>query len=204
MQLDLWMNAFLALFAILNPIGNIPIFSEMVEELDARGRFKVFNVAVSTGFLTLVVMSVSGKWIMEHVFQIDIQEFRIAGGILLTVIAVKYIVFPKKESKITRKTEDIHTQALEIGVVPMSVPLLVGPGSIVTSIIILDRDGLLITLTSLTAVFILSWGLFQLSPLIGRLMGKIGRLVIGRILWIFIAAIGVHFLVSGIQQISEM
>jgi multiple antibiotic resistance protein len=200
MPFDIWLNAFLAIFAILNPIGNIPIYMDMVENLDKRAQFKVFNVAVLTGFMTMLTMSITGKWIMSRIFQIDILEFRIAGGILLTILAIKYIVFPKKEEYFAVDDGDQELHALELGVVPMAVPLLVGPGSIVTGILILDRDGLLITITAIVAVFILCWVLFQLSPLISKLMGRIGRLVIGRVLWIFIAAIGVHFLISGIQE----
>ena len=90
---------------------------------------------------------------------------------------------------------------MELAVIPMAVPLVVGPGSIVTGILLLDVYGPFITLTSLITVFLVCWGLFHLSPFIGKLMGKVGRLVIGRVLWIFIGAIGVHYLVSGIQDI---
>ncbi len=201
MILESWLSAFLALFAILNPIGLIPLFMDFVEPLDKKDRFRVFNVAVITGFATMATMTFTGKWILTRVFQIDILEFRVAGGILLTILAVKYIVFPQKERIDTSLGEDSTTKAMELSVVPMAVPLLVGPGSIVTGILILDRNGFIVTLTSLIVVFIVCWILFQLTPVISRLMGKIGRLVIGRVLWIFIAAIGVHLLISGIQEI---
>ncbi len=201
MDFEVWMNAFLAFFAILNPVGNIPIFSEMTDGLNPGTRVKVFNVAILTGAATLMIMSLSGRWIMAAVFQIDILEFRIAGGILLLVIAIKYIVFPSKETVLESSPEEREAKAMEMSVIPMAVPLMVGPGSIVTGIIILDRDGVLITVTSMIAVFLFSWVLFQQSHHISRLMGRIGRMVIGRILWIFIAAIGVHFLISGIREI---
>jgi multiple antibiotic resistance protein len=199
MNMTIWLNAFLALFAILNPIGTIPIFSEITEDLDKKGRFAVFNVAVATAFGTLLVVPLIGQWVMNRVFQISILEFRIAGGILLTVISVKYIVFPDKKNP--KKIEiSSHQEAIELGIVPMAVPLLVGPGTIVTGILLLDRDGYLITVTAIVAVFIVSWVLIQLTPWISRLMGKIGRMVVSRILWIFMAALGVHFLLTGIQE----
>jgi len=197
--MTIWLNAFLALFAILNPIGTIPIFSEITEDLDKKSRFAVFNITVATAFGTLLVMTLIGQWIMNRVFQISILEFRIAGGILLTVISVKYIVFPDKKNP--KKVEiSSHQEAIELGIVPMAVPLLVGPGTIVTGILLLDRDGYLITVTAIVAVFIVSWVFIQLTPWISRLMGKIGRMVVSRILWIFMAALGVHFLLTGIQE----
>ena len=204
MTFDIWMKAFLALFAILNPIGNIPIFTEFVDGLDHRTRFKVFNIATLTGYITMLTMTFTGKWIMSRVFQIDILEFRIAGGLLLTILAIRYIVFPPREKVREGDESDLESRAMELSIVPMAVPLLVGPGSIVTGILLLDRDGILVSLTTLSAVFAVCWILFQLSPYISRLMGKVGRLVIGRILWIFIGAIGVHFLLSGIQELFSV
>ena len=132
MNNELWLNAVLALAAIINPIGNIPLFDELTEGTDSRTRFRVYNVAILTGFITLLVLTLSGRWIMSRVFQIDIDEFRIAGGILLTTLAVKYIVFPDKGSE-TRE-QAIDTESIfRIAVVPMAVPLMVGPGSIVTA-----------------------------------------------------------------------
>ena len=200
MKISIWINAFLALFAILNPIGNIPVYADITEDLDKKSRFTLFNIAVLTGFVTLTVFTLTGRWIMSRVFQIDILEFRIAGGILLTVLSVKYIVFPSKKESYPGSPESGSQAALELGIVPMAVPLLVGPGSIVTGILLLDRDGVLVTITVLVAVFAVCWILFQLTPWISRIMGRIGRMVISRILWIFIGAIGVHFLVSGIRE----
>jgi len=195
LNFETWINAFLALFAVLNPIGNIPIFAEFTDGLDRSTRGKLFNIATVTGFVTLTILTLTGKWVMSVVFQINIVEFRIAGGLLLTILAMKYIIFPSHEH-LPERGESI----LQLGVVPMAVPLLVGPGSIVTSILILDRDGALIAFSAIVAVFIVVWLLLLASPAINRFLGTVGKLVVSRILWIFIAAIGVHFLISGIKE----
>lgn len=200
MSFDTWINAFLVLFAIINPIGNVAIFADFVEDLDRRTRVTLFNTAVGAAFATLFVMSVAGRWIMSTVFQIDILEFRIAGGIVLTVLAVRYIVFPPARPEIQKGD---HQSVLQVAVVPMAVPLLVGPGSIVTGILVLDRDGFLVSVTAQVAVFVSSWVIFQLSPIINRLLGLAGRLIVSRILWVFMAALGVHFLTTGIFGLLE-
>ncbi len=197
---ETWINAFLALFAILNPVGLIPIFAEYIGDLDNRTRFKMFNVCVLTAFVTMAIMTLTGRWLLSQVFQIDIQVFRITGGLLLTILAVRYIIFPTREAPQYAHNIDKSAQAMEFAVVPMAVPLMVGPGSIVTGILLLDNYGYLMTFSSLAAVFILCWGLFQLTPWFSRLMGKVGRLVISRVLWIFIGALGVQYLVTGIQN----
>jgi multiple antibiotic resistance protein len=90
---------------------------------------------------------------------------------------------------------------MEMGVVPMAIPLLVGPGAIVTAILVLDRDGWLIAITALVLTFILCFVIIRSSVVLARLMGRFGTLVVARILWIFIAAIGAHFLISGISEV---
>ena len=190
------LNAILALLAILNPITVVPMYSELTKDLAKADRNKLFNIATAAGFLTLLILTFTGRWVMEFVFQIHVAEFRIAGGILLTVIAIKQIVF--------YNPDEYHAnpgKIMEMGVVPMAVPLLVGPGSIVTGILILDRDGWLIAIMAVLVNFLIAFVVIRFSPLLSRVMGRYGTLVIARILWIFIAAIGAHFLISGISEV---
>ena len=195
-SLETLLNAILALLAILNPITVVPMYSELTKDLAKADRNKLFNIATAAGFLTLLILTFTGRWVMEFVFQIHVAEFRIAGGILLTVIAIKQIVF--------YNPDEYHAnpgKIMEMGVVPMAVPLLVGPGSIVTGILILDRDGWFIAILAVLVNFLIAFVVIRFSPLLARVMGRYGTLVIARILWIFIAAIGAHFLISGISEV---
>lgn len=193
---DTLFNAFLALLAILNPITVVPMYAELTKDLPTADRNRLFNTAVAAGFLTLLVLTFTGRWVMQYVFQIHVAEFRIAGGILLTVIAIKQIVF--------YDPEEYHVnpgKVMEMGVVPMAVPLLVGPGSIVTGILILDRDGWFVASLAIVLNFAIAFAVIRSSPLLARVMGRFGTLVVARILWIFIAAIGAHFLISGVSEV---
>lgn len=193
---DTLLNAVLALLSILNPITVVPLYSELTKDLGKKDRNRLFNTAVFAGFLTLFILMFTGKWVMEVVFQIHVAEFRIAGGILLTVIAVKQIAFYNPE-----EYQASPGKVMEMGIVPMAVPLLVGPGAIVTAILVLDRDGWLVATLALLANLAVAWVVVRSSPALARLMGRFGTLVIARILWIFIAAIGAHFLLTGISEV---
>lgn len=193
---DTLLNAILALLSILNPITVVPMYSELTKDLNKKDRNKLFNTAVFAGFVTLFILMFTGRWVMEAVFQIHVAEFRIAGGILLTVIAVKQIAFYNPE-----EYQASPGKVMEMGVVPMAVPLLVGPGAIVTSILVLDRDGWIIATLALLVNLAIAWVVVRFSPVLSKLMGRFGTLVIARILWIFIAAIGAHFLISGISEV---
>jgi len=191
-----FLNAFLALFSILNPITVVPLYAELTKSLDRQARRHLFNTAILVGFITLTVLTFTGNWVMQYVFQIHVAEFRIAGGIILIAIAVYEIGFANPNEYHT--TPD---RVMEMGVVPMAVPLLVGPGSIVTGVLILSRDGWLVALIAILVNFVVAFFVVRSSVTLARLVGPLGTLVIARVLWIFIAAIAVDFVLSGISQV---
>jgi multiple antibiotic resistance protein len=193
--LTLYLNAFLALFSILNPITVVPLYAELTKELDRAARNRLFNTAILVGFITLTVLTFTGTWVMRYLFQIHVAELRIAGGIILIVIAVYEIAFSRPN-----RYHTTPERAMEMGVVPMAVPLLVGPGSIVTGILILSRDGWLVALVALVLNFAVAFLIVRSSVTLARLVGPLGTLVVARVLWIFIAAIAVDFVLSGISQ----
>lgn len=189
------LTAFLALFSILNPITVVPLYAELTRDLDRAARNRLFNTAVAVGFVTLTVLTFTGTLVMQYVFQIHVSELRIAGGIILIVIAVYEIAFSQPDQY--RTTPD---RVMEMGVVPMAVPLLVGPGSIVTGVLILSRDGWIAASVALVLNFFAAWAIIRSSVTLARLIGPLGTLVVARVLWIFIAAIAVHFVLSGISD----
>jgi multiple antibiotic resistance protein len=196
LSFDTLLNAVLALLSILNPITVVPLYSELTKDLTKKDRNRLFNTAVFAGFVTLFILMFTGRWVMETIFQIHMAEFRIAGGILLIVIGVKQIAFYNPE-----EYQASPGKVMEMGVVPMAVPLLVGPGAIVTSILVLARDGWIIASLALAVNLLIAWVVVRFSPALSRLMGRFGTLVIARILWIFIAAIGAHFLLTGVGEV---
>ncbi|HPX61239.1 MAG TPA: MarC family protein [Deltaproteobacteria bacterium] len=190
------LNATLAVLAIINPLGNLPIFVNMTSDLDRETRGRLFNLATMTGYVTLMILTFTGKLIMEKIFHIQISEFQIAGGVLLIVVAVRNILFP--DHRISNKKGD---NVMEIGIVPIAVPLMVGPGAIATGILMLNSSNWLVVLLSITLAFVVTWLVLRCSDFLMKLIGHIGSLVMSRILQIFIAAIGVHFLMSGIRAL---
>jgi len=196
LNFDTLLNAILALLSIVNPITVVPLYSELTKDLGKKDRHRLFDTAVLVGFATLFILMFTGRWVLEFVFQIHVAEFRIAGGILLTVIAVKQIAFYDPD-----EYKASPGKVMEMGIVPMAVPLLVGPGAIVNSILVLDRDGWVIATLALLANLLIAWVVIRSSGALSRLVGRFGTLVIARILWIFIAAIGAHFLISGIGEV---
>jgi multiple antibiotic resistance protein len=196
---DIFLNAILALLAIVNPITVVPMYAELASDLPIKERRHFYDLSVITAFIALTILTFTGRIIMEYVFQIHVSEFRIAGGILLFIVAVKQIAFTEAEEFHTDKSK-----IMELGIVPMAIPMLIGPGSIVTSILILDRDGWIVATASILINFVVAFFVIRSSLTISRVIGKFGSMAIARILWIFIAAIGIRFLITGLAEIFSL
>lgn len=182
------LRATIALLIIVDPLGNIPIFVSLTEKMDKEIRAKTFKVAVSVGFSLLFLFAVFGLEILEF-FNISIPSFRIAGGLLLLIIAVEILVRGGWSYK--------GSKPETTGAVPMGFPLLVGPGAITTTIVNIHTYGLLITIISIIFVSIVTWIVLRYIDLVYHFLGEVGCEVVARVMAILIAAIAIQFVVEG-------
>lgn len=112
--------AIIALFIIVDPIGNIPIFIGLTEKIEPAQRRRVFNVATLVGFVLLLFFAFLGQEVLS-IFGLSIYAFQIAGGLLLLIISVKILV--------SEYTHDSVGSPESLGAVPIAMPLLSWSGS---------------------------------------------------------------------------
>jgi multiple antibiotic resistance protein len=184
-------KSFISLFIIVDPFGNIPIFIGLTEGIGSESRRRIFHTATITGFILLLAFALAGRQILNF-FGVTLQSFMIAGGILLLIIAVRILVIGGWEE---RSPESI-------GVVPIAVPLLVGPGAITTTIINLETYGLLTTIMSVVLVFVIVWLTLRFIEPIYKVLGRSGSIVIARVMALLIAAIAIQFIIEGLENLS--
>jgi multiple antibiotic resistance protein len=184
-------KATIALFVIVDPLGNIPIFLGLTRRLDKESRGKVFKIATLTAFFLLLFFALAGREVM-YLFGISLPNFKLAGGTLLLVISIKILVYGEWEEKVT----DERTT----GVVPLGFPLLAGPGAITATIVNLQSYGMMVTLLATSLVFLLTWLILRFIDAIYKILGELGSAVIARLMAVFIAAIAFQFIVEGIQH----
>jgi multiple antibiotic resistance protein len=182
-------RATLALFIIVDPFGNIPVFIGLTEKMDAQQRRRVFRSATLTGFVLLVIFALTGQGLLAF-FGISLYSFQIAGGILLLIIAVKLLIEGEWWNP-------VGSQA-SLSAVPLAVPLLVGPGAITATILNLQGFGIAVTLIAVIFVFLIVWLVLRLVEPVYRFLGKSGSQIIARIMALFIAAIAVQYIITGI------
>ncbi len=189
-----YLEAILALFAIVDPIGNIPIFLQVADHIPEGQSQKAFNTAVTVGVIILLTFSFAGNAILDYIFGIELADLQLAGGILLLIIAIDHLVF----GTLRRSVAVSGTFGpYEVGCVPLACPLLAGPGAMVTSLTTLERSGPAEAVLAIAVVFGLLWIIMRFVQPIHRFLGKIVCTVFSKVMCLFIAAIGIHMIMSG-------
>ncbi len=187
-------KAIIALFIIVDPFGNIPLFMNLTEKMPKAQRRKVFNTATLVGFILLLAFAFAGQEIFS-VFGVSLFSFEVAGGILLLIIAIKILI--------SGSLLEISESPESIGAVPIAMPLLVGPGAITTTIFNLQTYGVIVTALSVFAVLTLTWLILRYVGSVYRFLGKTGAMVIARVMALFIAAIAVQYVLFGVTHFLE-
>nr|WP_269469122.1 YchE family NAAT transporter [Leclercia tamurae] len=195
---------FIGLFALVNPVGIIPVFISMTSYQTALARNKTNLTANLSVAIILLTSLYLGDSILQ-IFGISIDSFRIAGGILVVTIAMSMISGKLGEDK-QNKQEKSETAIREsIGVVPLALPLMAGPGAISSTIVWGTRYHSLMHLIGFSIAIALfafcCWGVFRIAPWLVRLLGQTGINVITRIMGLLLMALGIEFIVTGLKSI---
>ncbi|MCF8192934.1 MAG: NAAT family transporter [Candidatus Methylopumilus sp.] len=190
----------IALFAIVNPIGSVPIFISATDGWNRQQKLRTANVVALTVFLVLAASALFGEGILAF-FSITIPSFQVGGGILILLIAINMLHAKQSHSKQTPEEAKTMEERDVIAIVPLSIPLLAGPGAI-SSMIIAAQDSptfgaQLSLLMPILVVAIMVWLSFQLSSYIPGKMGTIGINIVTRLMGLILAAMAVEFIAHG-------
>ena len=196
-------TVFMAIFAIVDPIGNIPIFYTLTNRFTREERLRIAKRAVFAAIITLVVFGLIGQYIFM-IFSITIPAFRIAGGLLLFRVAFNMLYGVTPGTKSTEKEKEETLEKEMIGIVPMGIPLLAGPGAISTVMLYNSQGNLgstIIVFISILATLSITYLLLRNVDKIFKRLGRVGSLAISRIMGLILAAIAIQFLINGVYQI---
>jgi multiple antibiotic resistance protein len=184
-------KAIIALFIIVDPFGNIPIFMGLTEKMADTQKKKVYNIATLVGVILLLVFAFTGQEIL-NIFGLSIYSFEVAGGILLLIIAIRILISGSMHENVESPES--------LGAVPIAIPLLVGPGAITTTIFNLQAYGTVTAILAVLIVLSLTWVILRFINGIYRFLGKTGSLVIARVMALLIAAIAIQYILTGVTH----
>ncbi|MBI3507222.1 MAG: NAAT family transporter [Proteobacteria bacterium] len=189
------------LLAILTPFAAIPVFLAMTGGQDDRFRTRTANMAAATVFVVLVVSAITGDMLLR-VLGTSLDAFRVGGGIVLFLMSLSMLNAKMSPVQQTQEEADEAGQKSTLGVVPIGIPLLVGPGSISSTIIETKRSGEFAHLASVVAcialVCVVVWITLRLADPIGRQLGRTGLNILNRIFGLLLAAIAVQIVAVGL------
>lgn len=189
-----------AILAILNPFGNLPQFLNMTEGFPSEVKQKLFRNITYTAFVIVALFLLGGPLVMEYLFRVEMGDLRIAGGLILIIMGVRNLLFPLAV-RYTINQDETEDDIIRKSVIPMAFPMLVGPGTLATVIVMSNDNGMLPTFTAVLISFLFMLILFHYSASIERVFGKLVLHVLARVMQVFIVAIGVKMMVNGINEI---
>ena len=189
----LFAGAFALLFAVTDAVGTVPIFVSLTSRFPGD-RKRIVKQAIIIATAVLVVFSLFG-WLIFDIFGITLDDFKIAGGIILFVVAVDQLM-----------GGDVKSRGLEpsdVASFPLAIPLLAGPGAISTVIIISGPPySPLLALIVIVCNMALAYAILSSSDAVRRLLGTNGTNALSRITALLIAALAVSFVVGGITNLA--
>ncbi|NLF70843.1 MAG: MarC family protein [Candidatus Anammoximicrobium sp.] len=188
-----FLHDWLVLFSMVNAVGNLPVFADLTSEMDAQQRSRAFRTAILTAAMVVLTFAFFGSWMLKVAFEVDTEAFKIAGGILVFIVAARGMLVGHP-----RVGAAPHAPTENVAVFPMGFPFLAGPGTIVTTILLLQSEGTWLTALAAVLVYAAILPLLYLSPLLHLAIGRVGVLVVARILYIFVASKAVAFVLSGL------
>lgn len=192
----------LALFAILTPFAALPIFLTLTEGRGRDERARVARAAVLTVFLVLAVAALTGELVLE-LLGTTLDAFRVGGGLILLLMAVSMLSARVSSVQHTPEESGAAGERDAVGVVPLGLPLMAGPGAISTVIIHIQRDPgwrhLLLSLAVIVIVCLAVWLVLHLASPIGRRLGVIGLNILNRLFGLLLAAVAAQIIATGLR-----
>jgi multiple antibiotic resistance protein len=201
-MIELFISAFITFFVVIDPPGCAPIYASLTSNVPPRDRRIMAIRAILVAALILLVFALFGEQMLSAL-GISLDSFRIAGGIMLFLIALEMVFEKRTERREDRAQEIIEQPEIEdVSIFPMAMPMIAGPGSIAAVMLLTSQndgiDNALVILGALGSVLLLTLiGLIAAGPLM-RILGNKVEAVITRVLGVLLGALAVQFVVDGL------
>jgi multiple antibiotic resistance protein len=194
-----------AVFAIVNPVGNVSFFVALTQGYTRAERNGVIRkvIVVATGIL--MVFALVGNFIFD-VFDITIPAFKVAGGLLLLVIAFSMLQGKPPKTKATDRDKEEALEREAVGIVPLGIPMFAGPGAITTVMIYVSEatngsvayDQIALVFVAILITMGLSFVILFYGERIFQRIGRMGALAFSRIMGLILAAMAMQFMMDGV------
>lgn len=202
-MLDLFISAFITFFVVIDPPGCAPIYASLTKGATAAQRRNMAMRATAIAAAILFVFALFGEKLLAAL-HIELDSFRIAGGIMLFLIAIDMVFEKRTERREERAAKIIETPEIEdVSVFPMAMPMIAGPGSIASVMLLMaQNEGIeraTVILSALGAVMVLTMLALLAAGPIMRVLGSKAEAVITRLLGVLLGALATQFVIDGLN-----
>jgi multiple antibiotic resistance protein len=187
------LTAFIPLFFAMDVIGILPVFVGLTRDIYIDKRQRIVNQAAITAFMVSFGFIYLGNGIFRFL-GITISDFKIAGGILLLIFSINDLLFAQRSRRRSGSEENL-------GVVPIGMPLIIGPGVLTTLLLSVGPNGYNATLVALVFNIAIVWIIFKYSDFAIKTIGEAGATAVGKVFSLLLAAIAVEMIRLGVTDI---
>ncbi len=193
MTFNEFLLSFIPLFVAIDIIGTAPIYIGLTEEFEQNEKRRLVVQAVITAFMLAMIFLATGKVILDFM-GITLNDFRIGGGLVLLILSINDLVFASEEGRKPKGT---------IGIVPLGIPLIMGPAALTTILVLVNNNGILPTIVSVTINLIIVFFVLYYAEKVINLIGESGAKAFAKVASLFLAAIAVMMIRVGILEIIK-
>ena len=190
--MESFFKCFIPLFVAMDALGVLPLFLNLTNHLKRDQKRKLITDATMAALGISILFLFAGKLIFAFL-GINESDFRIAGGLVLLIISISDVAFAGLRLR--------ASQTPDIGVVPIGIPLIIGPAALTTILILVDQQGVAMTLAALVVNLAIVWIFFRNSDILLKIMGESGSRAFAKIMALFLAAIAVMMIRVGLTDI---
>lgn len=196
-----YLKVFVALIALVNPLGVLPMFISLTHDFTKAQKKNAIRAASLTVVAVIVVCALLGEHIIKF-FGISTASLQVSGGLLILLMALNMLNAQPGGARTTLEERDEAEHKHTIGVVPLGIPLLTGPGAMSTVIVMAHNAkrtmDYAVIIGSGVVIAGLVWLTLQMAQPIARTLGRIGINIATRIMGLLVAAVAVEFIVDGL------
>lgn len=201
-MLELFVSSLITFFVVIDPPGCAPIYAGLTGGASPVHRRTMAIRAVGVAAAILLVFALFGEALL-HGLGIELASFRVAGGIMLFLIALEMVFEKRTQRREDRAAKVSPDEAEDVSIFPMAMPMIAGPGSIASVMLLMSRneglDRSLVILAALGTILVLTLAALLAAGPIMRLLGAKIEAVITRLLGVLLAALAVQFVIDGLE-----
>ena len=195
-----FLRIFVAIFIIVDPVGLLPLFIALTHNYSKKRIERTVQLACLTAAFILIIFAFAGNIILE-IFGVTIPAFRIAGGIIVFIVALEMLQAKRTRLKTTPEEEEKGLEQEEVGIVPIGIPMLAGPGAITTVVVFTSssQEYTYITVVAIILTLLLTFFILKQAVFIHRILGPTGLNIFTRLMGLILAVISIQFVIDGIK-----